>query len=192
MVVPTVLATIARSRWVRTVGLAMALADMRGQLPLHSPVNLLPVVNLTRRARPRWLSAHRSRPGRPVLSRARPVTRHAPGKAQVAVAGSARPGRPVVSRAGQLPEPRQVPAAPASSAWRTVAPSSASSNRDGAVRTSRCGMSSRAIMAITAQPTRYQLIQVLEPVALRIAAAISGAGPPAMTDASWYPSPAPL
>ena len=33
-------------------------------------------------------------------------------------------------------------------------------------------------MAITAQPTRYQLVQVLEPVALNIAAAISGAGPP--------------
>ena len=33
-------------------------------------------------------------------------------------------------------------------------------------------------MAITAQPTRYQLIQVLEPVAPRMAAAISGAGPP--------------
>jgi hypothetical protein len=33
-------------------------------------------------------------------------------------------------------------------------------------------------MAITAQPARYQLIHVLEPVALSIAAAISGAGPP--------------
>ncbi len=29
------------------------------------------------------------------------------------------------------------------------------------------------------------LIHVLDPVWLRIAAAISGAGPPAMTDASW-------
>jgi hypothetical protein len=73
-----------------------------------------------------------------------------------------------------------------------VALSTASSNRDGAVRTSRRGMSSSAIMAITAQPTRYQLIKVLEPVELRIAAAMSGAGPPAITEASWYPRPAPL
>src|SRR6185312_2796833 len=86
----------------------------------------------------------------------------------------------------------QLPAAPAPSASRSVAPSTASSNRDGALRTSRRGMSSSAIMAITAQPTRYQLMKVLEPVELRIAAAMSGAGPPAMTEASWYPSPAPL
>jgi hypothetical protein len=31
----------------------------------------------------------------------------------------------------------------------------------------------------------YQLIPVLEPVLLRIAAAMSGAGPPAITDANW-------
>ena len=31
----------------------------------------------------------------------------------------------------------------------------------------------------------YQLIPVLEPVFFRMAAAISGAGPPAMTEASW-------
>ena len=40
-------------------------------------------------------------------------------------------------------------------------------------------------METTAQPTRYQLIQVLDAVAARIAAAISGAGPPAITEASW-------
>jgi hypothetical protein len=40
MVVPTVLAATARSRWLRTVGLAMVLEDMRGQLPVHRPVNL--------------------------------------------------------------------------------------------------------------------------------------------------------
>src|SRR5215831_20215008 len=45
MVVPTVLATIARSRWVRTAGLVMALDVMRGQLPRHEPVNLFRVTN---------------------------------------------------------------------------------------------------------------------------------------------------
>src|SRR5262249_13719747 len=47
MVVPTVLATIARSRWVRTAGLGMALADMGGLLPRHQPVNLFRVMNPT-------------------------------------------------------------------------------------------------------------------------------------------------
>ena len=60
----------------------------------------------------------------------------------------------------------------------TGARSVAWSNADGAARTSRRGISSSATMAITAQPARYQLIHVLEPVALSIAAAISGAGPP--------------
>jgi hypothetical protein len=46
-------------------------------------------------------------------------------------------------------------------------------------------MSTSAIIEITAQPTMYQAMPVLDPVFLRIAAAISGAGPPAMTDASW-------
>jgi hypothetical protein len=49
----------------------------------------------------------------------------------------------------------------------------------------RRGMSTSAIIEITAQPTMYQAMPVLDPVFLRIAAAISGAGPPAMTDASW-------
>lgn len=61
----------------------------------------------------------------------------------------------------------------------TGARSVAWSNADGAARTSRRGVSSSAVMAITVQPTRCQLIQVLEPVAPRMAAAISGAGPPA-------------
>src|SRR4029453_6632635 len=54
------------------------------------------------------------------------------------------------------------------------------------------GMSSKAIIDKTQQPTMYQLIPVLEFVALRMAAAMSGAGPPAMTEASWYPNPAAL
>jgi hypothetical protein len=32
---------------------------------------------------------------------------------------------------------------------------------------------------------------VLDPVDSRIFVAINGAGPPAITEASWYPSPAP-
>jgi hypothetical protein len=47
------------------------------------------------------------------------------------------------------------------------------------------GISSSAIIDTTAQPTMYQLIHVLLPVADRIAAAINGAGPPAITDANW-------
>jgi hypothetical protein len=46
------------------------------------------------------------------------------------------------------------------------------------------GIRISAAKEITAQPTMYQLIPRLEPVVFRIAAAISGAGPPAMTDAS--------
>src|SRR5215468_12633210 len=157
MVVPTVLATIARSRWVRTAGLAMALEDMRRQLPRHQPVNLFGVMGLTPPAALRWPPA-----------------------------GGSGHGRPGVSRAGQLPDAPQLPApAPSAAASWTSARWPASSILDGAVRTSRPGMNSSAIIAMTAQPIRYQLIQVLEPVALRMAAAMSGAGPPAMTEASW-------
>ena len=40
-------------------------------------------------------------------------------------------------------------------------------------------------MESTQHPMMYQAIPVLDPVEARMAAAISGAGPPAMTDASW-------
>ena len=40
-------------------------------------------------------------------------------------------------------------------------------------------------MDTTQHPTMYQLMPILEPVFLRIHVAISGAGPPAITDASW-------
>ena len=49
----------------------------------------------------------------------------------------------------------------------------------------RAGIEISAIIAIAQQPMMYQLIPVLEPVSSRIFAAISGAGPPAMTEASW-------
>ena len=49
----------------------------------------------------------------------------------------------------------------------------------------RRGISRRAPMPSTQQPMMYQLIPVLELVALRMAAAMSGAGPPAITEASW-------
>src|SRR4051794_23804456 len=54
------------------------------------------------------------------------------------------------------------------------------------------GISSSAIIETTAQPTMYQEIPVEDLVLAKIAVAISGAGPPATTEASWYPSPAPL
>jgi hypothetical protein len=47
------------------------------------------------------------------------------------------------------------------------------------------GMSSRATIETTAQPTMYQEIPVDDPVRAKMAVAISGAGPPATTDASW-------
>ena len=40
-------------------------------------------------------------------------------------------------------------------------------------------------MESTQQPMMYQLIPALDSVFSRMAAAMSGAGPPAMTDASW-------
>lgn len=46
------------------------------------------------------------------------------------------------------------------------------------------GMNSSAITATAQQPTMYQLIPVREPVCSTIAAAMSGAGPPAITEAS--------
>jgi hypothetical protein len=47
-------------------------------------------------------------------------------------------------------------------------------------------MSGSAIIETTQQAMMQMLIQVLDPVLCRMAAAISGAGPPAMTDS---PSP---
>jgi len=46
-------------------------------------------------------------------------------------------------------------------------------------------MRMRAPNASTQQPTMYQLIPVLDFVRSRIAAAMRGAGPPAITEASW-------
>jgi hypothetical protein len=46
------------------------------------------------------------------------------------------------------------------------------------------GIKSKAPMASTQQMMMYQLIPVLESVLARMAAAINGAGPPAITEAS--------
>jgi hypothetical protein len=48
----------------------------------------------------------------------------------------------------------------------------------GSVRVRARGMASKVIMARAAQPIRYKLIHVLEPVCCRIALAISGATGP--------------
>src|SRR6476659_3903057 len=47
------------------------------------------------------------------------------------------------------------------------------------------GSTSNAIIASTQQPTMYQLTPVPEPVSCRILVAMSGAGPPAITEANW-------
>src|ERR1039458_7537835 len=96
-----------------------------------------------------------------------------------AVPGTVGGGRLSRQPGFDVPRGGQVPATSGSGS-ATMPRSTASSNLDGAALTSRRGMSSSAIMESTAQPMMYTLTQVLELVASTIAAAIRGAGPPAM------------
>ena len=68
---------------------------------------------------------------------------------------------------------------------RERSPRAASLRAASSLRSWVRGMSTRATIESTQQPMMYQLIPALDLVFSRMAAAMSGAGPPAMTDASW-------